>query len=207
MRILIACEFSGVIRNAFAALGHDAWSCDFYRTERPGQHIQGNVLEILNDGWDLMIAHPPCTELTNSGAWKHAYTPEQAQAAEFAIQLYNSNIPKVAIENPIGMLSSLWGKPDQIIQPWMFGHNEQKSTCLWLKNLPQLLPTHIVERDKSYPVRVLEYTPGPMRAIQRSRTLSGIARAMAEQWGNGIYPKLDRVIIGTDVITLTEFAD
>lgn len=181
MRILVACEFSGVVRDAFARRGHDAWSCDLLPTERPGNHIQGDVQEILEDGWDLMIAHPPCTHLAVSGArWFKDKPQEQESALEFVRQLLNAPIPHIALENPISIISSRIRKPDQIIQPWQFGHGEVKATCLWLKNLPLLRPTGIVEGRLA---RVHRMPPGPDRWKERSRTLSGIALAMAEQWG------------------------
>jgi hypothetical protein len=181
MRILIACEFSGVVREEFSKLGHDAWSCDLLPSEKEGKHIQDDVLKHLNDGWDMMIAFPPCTYLCSSGArwWKYR-RKEQAEAIEFVKTLWNAPIPKVAIENPIGILSTVWRKPDQVIQPWMFGHPETKATCLWLKNLPRLIPTKIV--DGRYP-RVHYESPGKDRWKRRSRTLLGIAKAMAIRWG------------------------
>ena len=146
MRVLIACEFSGIVREAFKAKGHDAWSCDLLPTEIPGQHIQGDVLSILNDGWDMMIAHPPCTFLTvSANKWyrldPHRYE-HRIEAAGFFLKLALALIDKIAVENPIGCMSGFYRKPDQVIQPWMFGHGETKATCLWLKNLPQLQRTH-----------------------------------------------------------------
>jgi len=181
MKILVACEFSGIVREAFMARGHDAWSCDLLPTEIPGQHIQGDVLKILSDGWDLMIAHPPCTYLAVSGArWFAERKPEQEAALEFVRLLLDAPIPKIALENPISVISSRIRKPDQIIQPWMFGHAETKATCLWLKNLRPLKPTNlVVGRDD----RVHREPPGPDRWKRRSRTYAGIALAMAEQWG------------------------
>lgn len=185
MRVLIACEFSGIVRGAFAALGHDAWSCDLLPTEdRNAQdfHYPADVLDILDDSWDLMVAHPPCTHLASSGArWFKDKIPEQVMATWFVQMLANAPIPRIAIENPIGVLSTLWRKPDQIIQPWQFGHGETKATCLWLKGLPKLTPTNIV--DGRVP-RVHYASPGPDRWKERSRTLPGIASAMADQWGN-----------------------
>ncbi len=179
--MLVACEFSGIVRDAFIRKGHAAWSCDLLPTERPGPHIQGDVLGILGDGWDLMIAHPPCTHLAVSGArWFKEKRDEQEAALEFVWYLLNAPIPRIALENPISVISSRIRKPDQIIQPWMFGHPETKATCLWLKNLPKLVPTNIVEgRDN----RVHREPPGPDRWKNRSRTMQGIADAMAEQWG------------------------
>ena len=181
MKVLIACEFSGVVREAFKAKGHDAWSCDLLDTEIPGQHIKGDVLKILNQGWDLMIAHPPCTHLAVSGArWFKDKRIEQAEALDFVSSLLLAPIPKIALENPVSIISSHIRKPNQIIQPWMFGHGETKATCLWLKNLPLLKPTEIVEGREA---KVHKAPPGPNRWKDRSRTYTGIAKAMAEQWG------------------------
>jgi site-specific DNA-cytosine methylase len=181
MRVLIACEFSGVVRDAFAALGHDAWSCDLLPTERPGKHIQGDVTRELGDDWDLMVAHPPCTLLTRAGArWWGGKEREQEAAVNFVRVLLCCPIPRVALENPIGILSTRMAKPTQIIQPWQFGHGEVKATCLWLKGLPKLVPTRVVSGREP---RVHWASPGPNRWKERSRTLSGIAEAMASQWG------------------------
>lgn len=190
MRILVACEYSGRVRNAFAKLGHDAWSCDLLESEMSGNHYQGNVFDIINDGWDMMVAHPPCTYLCNSGVrwlgkpdnrdltrWKL-----MEEAALFFKTLVNSNIEKIAVENPIihGHAKSIIGRgQDQLIQPWQFGHGEIKATCLWLKNLPHLKPTNIV--DGRAP-RVHRLPPSKDRWKERSRTYLGIASAMAEQW-------------------------
>lgn len=181
MKVLIACEYSGTVRDAFNALGHDATSCDLLPTEKPGKHYIGNVEDILHDGWDLMICHPPCTHLAVSGA-RHFYkkAKEQAEALEFVEMLLNAPIPKIALENPISIISSRIRKPDQIIQPWMFGHGETKSTCLWLKNLPKLQPTNIVEGREQ---RIWKMPPSADRWKERSRTFQGIAEAMAMQWG------------------------
>jgi site-specific DNA-cytosine methylase len=180
MRILIACEFSGIVRDAFAALGHDAWSCDLLQTERPGQHIQGDVLAVLGDGWDMMVAHPPCTHLAVSGArWFAEKREEQEAALDFVRALMAAPIERIAIENPVSIISSRIRKPDQIIQPWMFGHGETKATCLWLKNLPPLTATDIVDGRTG---RVHREPPSPERWKNRSRTLPGIAAAMASQW-------------------------
>ncbi len=180
MRVLVACEFSGIVRDAFAARGHDAWSCDLVPTERPGNHIQGDVMSILNECWDLMVAHPPCTHLAVSGArWFKDKQEEQRHAIAFFMALATAPIDKIAIENPISIMSTRYRKPDQIIQPWQFGHGETKATCLWLKNLPLLKPTNIVDgRDH----RIHRMPPGPNRARERSRTYQGIADAMADQW-------------------------
>lgn len=145
MKVLVACEFSGIVREAFRAVGCDAWSCDLLPSEIPGNHIQGDVLSIIHDGWDLMIAHPPCTHLAVSGArWFGAKKAEQADALEFVRLLMAAPIEHIAVENPISIISSRIRKPDQIIQPWQFGHGETKTTCLWLKNLPLLKPTDVV---------------------------------------------------------------
>ena len=181
MRALVACEFSGKVRDAFTARGHYALSCDLLPSERPGEHILGDVRDILSDGWDLMVAHPPCTHLAVSGArWFKYKQQEQQEALEFVIELMEAPIPKICIENPISIISTRIRKPDQVIQPWQFGHGEVKATCLWLKNLPKLTPTHIVEGREA---RVHKMPPGPDRWKERSRTYPGIAEAMAEQWG------------------------
>ena len=181
MRVLVACEFSGVVRDAFSARGHDAWSCDLLPTERPGQHIRGDVVASLNDGWDMMIAFPPCTHLCVSGArWFKAKEKEQAEALEFVRILLAAPIERIALENPVGVISTRIRKPGQTIQPWQFGHGEVKRTCLWLKNLPKLVPTNIVEGREA---RVHRMAPSENRWRERSRTYQGIADAMAEQWG------------------------
>jgi hypothetical protein len=187
MRVLVACEFSGTVRRAFRALGHDAYSCDLLPAEDGSpHHFQQNVLMRLNDGWDLMIAHPPCTHLAVSGArWFKEKVLEQLMALEFVQKLLNAPIERIALENPISIISSRIRKPDQIIQPWQFGHGETKATCLWLKNLPKLQPTNIVEGREG---RVWKMPPGPDRWKERSRTFKGVAMAMAEQWG-GVGPK------------------
>lgn len=182
MRVLVACEFSGVVRDAFAAKGHDAWSCDLLPSDSPGNHIQGDVRDILGDGWDLMIAHPPCTHLAVSGArWFKDKQVEQEDALEFVRCLLDAPIPRIALENPVSIISSRIRKPDQIIQPWMFGHGETKATCLWLKNLPKLQPTNEVSGREN---RVHRMPPSPDRWKDRSRTFTGIAAAMSSQWGN-----------------------
>jgi site-specific DNA-cytosine methylase len=181
VRVLVACEYSGTVRDAFAARGHDAWSCDLLPTERLGNHIHGDVLQHLHRNWDLMIAHPPCTHLAVSGArWFKDKQTEQAEALDFVRRLLDAPIPRIALENPISIISSRIRKPDQIIQPWQFGHGETKATCLWLKNLPKLMPTNIVEGREA---RIHKMPPGPDRWKERSRTFEGIAQAMAEQWG------------------------
>lgn len=181
MRVLVACEFSGIVREAFRRRGHDAWSCDILETETPGNHITADVRFILSSGWDLMIAHPPCTHLAVSGSrWFKDKADEQQDALDFVSRLMCAPIEKIAIENPISVISSKIRKPDQIIQPWQFGHGETKATCLWLKNLPKLTHTHTVDGREA---RVHKCPPGPDRWKQRSRTYQGIADAMAEQWG------------------------
>ena len=181
MKVLVACEYSGKVRDAFKAKGHDAWSCDLLPTDVEGQHIQGDVLDILNQGWDMMIAHPPCTHLAVSGArWFHKKRKEQQEALDFVSALLNAPINKIALENPISIISTKIRKPDQIVQPWQHGHGETKATCLWLKGLPKLVPTDIVEGREA---RVHKMPPSKDRWKLRSETYSGIAKAMAEQWG------------------------
>ena len=181
MRVLIACEFSGTVRDAFARLGHDAWSCDLLPSETPGQHYQGDVRDILGQHWDMMIAHPPCTHLSVSGArWFKDKQVEQAEALDFVRMLLQCNISRIALENPVSIISSRIRKPDQIIQPWQHGHGETKATCLWLKGLPLLKPSNIVDGRHA---RVHLMPPGPNRWKERSRTYPGIAQAMAQQWG------------------------
>lgn len=182
MRVLVACEYSGRVRDAFRAKGHDAWSCDLLPCESdPTWHIQGDILWELTQGWDLMIAHPPCTHLAVSGArWWPNKVEEQAQALAFVQYLMDAPIPKICIENPISKISTTIRRPDQIIQPWQFGHGETKATCLWLKNLPLLVPTDIVNGREA---KVHRMPPGPNRWKERSRTYEGIAKAMSEQWG------------------------
>jgi len=183
MKVLVACEYSGRVRDAFIRLGHDAMSCDLLPTDVPGPHYLGDVRDVLDDGWDLMVAHPPCDHLAVSGArWfkeKRADGRQQA-AIEFFMLLANADIPRICIENPVCIMSSHWRKPDQIIQPWQFGHGETKATCLWLKNLPPLMPTNIVEGREA---RVHKMPPTPDRWKERSRTFQGVADAMADQWG------------------------
>lgn len=181
MNVLIACEFSGIVREAFKRQGHNAVSCDLLETEIPGKHIQDDVLNHLDENWDLMLAHPPCRYLAVSGArWFRDRQREQKEALNFVRSLMNAPIPKICIENPVSVISTRIRKPDQIIQPFMFGHGETKKTCLWLKNLPNLLSTNIVEGRKG---RVWYESPGKDRWKRRSRTYTGIAEAMAEQWG------------------------
>jgi hypothetical protein len=183
MRVLVACEFSGRVRDAFARRGHDAWSCDLLPSETAGNHHQGDVVSFMYRGqWDLMIAHPPCTHLAVSGArWFSEKREEQRQALEFVRDLLAAPIPRIALENPVSIISSRIRRPEQIIQPWMFGHGETKTTCLWLKNLPRLQPTDVVEGRVA---RVHREPPSPDRWKNRSRTYEGIADAMAAQWGS-----------------------
>ena len=183
LRVLIACEYSGTVRDAFAALGHDAWSCDLLESERPGNHIVADVLGLLNRGfdWDIMIGHPPCTHLAVSGArWFPEKQEEQKEALDFVRALLSAPIPHIAIENPVSIISTKICKPSQCIQPYQFGHGETKRTCLWLKNLPKLQYTNIVEGREQ---RIWKLPPGPDRWKERSRTFPGIAEAMAKQWG------------------------
>lgn len=193
MRILVACEFSGIVREAFKAKGHDAWSCDLLPTEIPGQHIQGDVLEILNDGWDLMIAHPPCTYLSVSGLHWNGRVPGRAEKTEEALTfvraLMNAPINHIAVENPVSCISTRIRKPDQVIQPWYFGEDASKKTCLWLKNLPLLKETNRLPGDEKTrrgnqtPNGQNKLGPSPDRWKERSRTYKGVAEAMATQWG------------------------
>jgi hypothetical protein len=181
MRVLIACEYSGIVRDAFIKKGHNALSCDLLPTEIDGPHYEGNVEDIIYDGWDLMICHPPCTHLAVSGArWFKDKKKEQEESLAFVDFLLNADIPKICLENPVSIISSRIRKPDQIIQPWQYGHGETKATCLWLKNLPLLQPTNIVDGREA---KVHNMAPGPDRWKDRSRTYTGIAAAMAEQWG------------------------
>lgn len=182
MRVLVACEFSGRVRDAFLEQGHDAMSCDLLPTDSQGPHYQGDVFDVINDGWDLMIAHPPCDHLAVSGArwFKEKQADGRQQAAiDFFMRLANADIPRIALENPISIMSTRYRKPDQIIQPWMFGHGETKSTCLWLKNLPPLEPTNIVDGREA---RIHRLPPSADRWKIRSTTYEGIAKAMAQQW-------------------------
>ena len=193
MRVLVACEFSGVVRDAFAKRGFEAWSCDLLESEKPGLHYVGNVLDVLKDGWDLMIAHPPCQYLCSSGmhwtirGFRDVKLTEDA--LEFVRLLMDAPIPRIAIENPVGVISSRIRKPDQVIQPWGFGHAESKATCLWLKGLAPLLPTKILSKpingrwDNQTASGQNRIAPSAERWRVRSRTYSGIAEAMALQWG------------------------
>jgi hypothetical protein len=201
MRVLIACEYSGIVRDAFIKKGHDAISCDILPTEKDGPHYQGDVFDIINDGFDLMIAHPPCTHLAVSGArWFKDKQQEQADALEFVRKLLAAPIPRIALENPISIISSRIRKPDQIIQPWQFGDEAQKTTCLWLKDLPLLVHTNIVGKGEFYTSPSGKKLPSwygdtvvdgkkigwntPEIKKIRSKTFQGIADAMASQWGN-----------------------
>lgn len=182
MKILIACEFSAIVRDAFLALGYDAWSCDLLPCEgNPERHIQGDVPAILEDGWDMMIAHPPCTHLASSGArWFERKVKEQGEALEFVRLLLSARIRRIALENPVGIISSRIRKPDQIIQPWQYGHGETKATCLWLKGLPKLKPSKVVLGREN---KIWKMPQSSERWKNRSRTYKGIADAMAAQWG------------------------
>ena len=194
-RVLVGCEFSGVVRDAFAARGWDSWSCDLLPSEKPGQHIIGDVFDAIQSlAPDLGIFHPPCTYLTVSGnKWMKpefatrfpGRAEKREEALRFFLGLYNSPIPRVAVENPIGVVSTRFRKPNQIIQPWQFGHAETKATCLWLRGLPLLRPTNIVALPEleSERMRLHYLPPSPTRWAERSRTFTGIAAAMAEQWG------------------------
>lgn len=183
MKVLIACEYSGRVRDAFLAAGHEAMSCDLLWTDSPGPHYQGDVFDIIDAGWDLMIAHPPCTHLAVSGARHFAAKQAsgvQQEALKFVQRLMDAPIARIAIENPVSIISSRIRKPDQIIQPWQFGHGETKATCLWLKNLPKLTPTNIVDGRSD---RIHKMPPSKDRWKLRSTTYHGIADAMAAQWG------------------------
>lgn len=190
MRVLVGCEFSGTVRRAFQRLGHDAWSCDLLPAEDGGPHIQGDVRSVLNDGWDLAIFHPPCTHLAVSGARHfHRKQAEQAEALDFVRALLDAPIPRIALENPVSVISSRIRKPDQIIQPYQFGHPESKKTCLWLKGLSPLRPTDELRNrgrwENQTPSGQNKLGPSPDRWKIRSKTYPGIANAMAEQWGGG----------------------
>lgn len=183
MNILIGCEFSGIVRDAFIAKGHNAVSCDVLPSERPGPHIQDDIRKHLRDGWDMLIAFPPCTYLARSGGrWFKEREPEQEAALKFVRVLFNAPIRLVAVENPVGVISTRIARPSQYIHPWQHGHPEEKKTCLWLFDLPYLKPTEIVTPTYN---RVHRMRTRSWRWIERSRTLTGIATAMAEQWGEG----------------------
>ena len=183
LRVLVACEFSGVVRRAFRDRGHDAWSCDLLPAEDGSEfHIQDDAKFVAYDGsWDLMVCHPPCQHLAVSGArWFKDKVEEQQKALSFVWTLLQAPIERIALENPVSIISTKIRKPDQCLQPYEFGHGEVKKTCLWLKNLPKLKPTNIVEGREA---RVHRMPPGPNRWKERSRTFAGIAEAMADQWG------------------------
>lgn len=189
VKVLVACEFSGVVRSAFRAAGHDAYSCDLLESEDSSHyhvvcHDEQYIHVLLKNGWDILLAFPPCTHLASSGArWfreKHA-DGRQHGAVKFFMAMVNAPVPRIAVENPVGIMSTYYRKPDQVVQPWQHGHGETKATCLWLKNLPKLQPSNIVAGRKP---RVHYESPGPNRWKNRSRTLEGVAKAMASQWGN-----------------------
>ena len=203
MKVLIACEFSGTVRDAFIRGGHEAMSCDIEPTDVLGPHYQGDMFDIINDGWDMMIAFPPCTHLAVSGAKHFAQKRadgRQQQGIDFFLKVVNADIPRIAVENPVGIMSSIYRKPDQIIQPWHFGHEAQKTTCLWLKNLPLLQHTKVVDKGSFYVTKSgkrmpswshdtvgengkkLGYNTTEIKKV-RNKTFQGIADAMADQWG------------------------
>lgn len=183
MKILVACEESQIVTMAFRSNGHEAWSCDLIPCSggHPEWHIQDDVLNIMHSDWDMILAFPPCTHLASSGArwFKKKQDGRQQAAIEFFMAFLNADCPRIAVENPIGIMSTRFRKPDQIIQPWMFGHGETKATCLWLEGLPRLQPTNVVQGRKQ---RIWKMPPSPERAMLRSRTYPGIAQAMADQW-------------------------
>ena len=189
MKVLVACEYSARVRDAFRSRGHDAWSCDLLECDGdPSWHYQAPVEEVLGDGWDLMVAHPPCTHLAVSGSRHfHRKQREQAEALDFVRLLMTAPIPRWCIENPVSIISSAIRPPDQIIQPWQFGHGETKATCLWLKNLPKLKPAQVVDGREA---RILMMGPSPDRWKERSRTYQGIADAMGQQWGASDLPAI-----------------
>jgi site-specific DNA-cytosine methylase len=181
MKVMVACEFSGTVRDAFIRAGHNAISNDLLDSTAPGPHIIGDIRDQDLSSYDLLIAFPPCTHLAVSGArWFKDKQKEQCEALDFVRYLLDAPVDKIALENPISIISTKIRKPDQIIQPWQFGHGEQKATCLWLKNLPLLRPTNIVDGREQ---KVWKMGPSPTRWMDRSRTYQGIAEAMAEQWG------------------------
>lgn len=202
MKVLVACEYSGTVRDAFIERGHDAMSCDLLPTAIPGPHYQGDVMDIINDGWDMMIAHPPCTFLTVSGnKWMKpefksrfpARIQNRKDAIKFFMELVNVDIPRICIENPVGIMSTTHQKPTQYIQPYEFGHPETKKTGLWLKNLPKLIPSNIVEPEYITAKNGKRYSPIHYMSVSmakggrsklRSKTYQGIADAMVQQWGN-----------------------
>ena len=195
MRVLVACEYSGIVRDAFIAHGHDAMSCDILPTDVPGPHYQGDVRDVLGDGWDMVIAHPPCTYLSNSGvSWlyrKPGRWGQMEDGAAFFKLFLDIDVPRIAVENPImhkHAIALIGSKQSQVVQPWMFGHMEQKATCLWLKGLPPLVETNNVKKEMlklpdNERQRIHYLPPGPNRWKERSKTFQGIASAMADQWG------------------------
>lgn len=202
MKCLIACEYSGRVREAFRAKGHEAWSCDLLESEDGSPyHLQCSVTDVLHHGWDLMIAHPPCTHLAVSGSrWFADKQEVQAEALDFVRLLLDAPIPRICIENPVSIISSRIRKADQVIQPWQFGEGEVKTTCLWLKGLPKLIPTHKPGGDlftlpapEGRHQRCWLMPPSPTRWKERSRTYQGIARAMAEQWSFCQTPRAEMV--------------
>ena len=208
-RVLVACECSGAVRRAFRALGHDAWSCDLSPAEDASPyHLQRDVRGVLGDGWDLLIAHPPCTYLASMGVWWNAKRPERwpltYAALDFVEALAAAPVPHIAIENPVGYLNSHWRKPTQVIHPWQFGHEANKPTCLWLKNLPRLTPTKIVGKGEFYVKangarmakwsHVTSGTRKAERARIAARTFDGIAAAMADQWGDYVAEREFRLV-------------
>ena len=197
MRVLVACEYSGAVRDEFIARGHEALSCDLLPTDVPGPHYQGDVRDVLDYPWDMMVAFPPCTHLAVSGAKHFAGKRLQGlpyQGASFFLMLARQPIPKIAIENPVGVMSSIWRKPDQVIQPWQFGDTFQKTTCLWLKGLPLLQHTDIVDKGEFVTTQGGKTLPkwysDNKDAKHRSKTFPGIAAAMAAQWGGDSVPSL-----------------
>lgn len=207
MRVIVACEFSGAVRDRFRERGHDAVSCDLLPTEAPGPHIQGDVLEVLGDGWDLMIAHPPCTYLSVSGLHWNGRVPgraeKTAEALDFVRLLLAAPIPRIALENPVGAISRAIRKPDQIIHPWQFGDDASKATCLWLKGLPLLVPTDVLpggrlaRRANQTASGQNRLGPSPDRWKLRSMTYPGIARAFADQWGRETADTLFDGVLGS----------
>jgi len=182
MKVIVACEFSGTVRDAFISQGHEAISCDILPTESPGPHILGDIKEVDLSSYDLMIAHPPCTHLSVSGArWFKHKVKEQIEALDFVRWIMNAPVPMIAIENPVSVISTKIRKPDQIIHPWEYGHPEEKTTCVWLKGLPKLQATNVL--SGKHPNKMYQLSPSKDRWKLRSKTFTGIAEAMAQQWG------------------------
>ena len=214
MKVLVACESSGTVRDAFLRLGHDAMSCDLLPTDVPGPHHHGSVLDILGDGWDLMIAHPPCTHIAVSGAaWFEEKRKDgrQAEAIAFFMKMINAPIPHICVENPVCIMSTVYQRPSQIIHPWQFGHPEQKTTCLWTKGLKRLRPTNVVYDEmmklpKNERERIHYLPPGPDRWKERSKTFQGIADAMADQWGvpGSLIPEFTQTTMFLSLIHISE---